>query len=183
MIDKAFDAAMDRLLRHEGGYVDHPHDPGGATNLGITRRVLAEWRNVKPWDRLPRSEVRDLSVAEATAIYRARYWEAVRADELPPGLAYALFDFAVNSGPRRAITMMQKVVGTTPDGIIGGMTLRAVARHDAGWIIRELSSRRLAFMQRLRHWVTFGRGWTRRVREVEDVALRLQRDAYYGRRT
>ena len=168
-----FLAAMRRVFAHEGGYVDHPDDPGGATNLGITRRTLADWRGVTPFTALPKSEVRRLTRTEATEIYRARYWQTVQGDALPPGVAYALFDFAVNSGTRRAVRTLQEIVGTTPDGIMGGMTLSAVLRRDSAELVRQLSARRLSFMQRLRHWRHFGRGWTRRVNEVEREALRL----------
>ena len=170
----AFTSAMERVFAHEGGYVDHRHDPGGATNMGITRKTLARWRGVTPWTALPKSTVRDLTRAEATRIYRARYWQTVRGDDLPPGVAYALFDFAVNSGHRRAVRTLQEIVGTTPDGIMGGMTLGAVRRYGCEReLVRRLSIRRLAFMQRLRHWSHFKRGWTRRVQEVEREALRL----------
>ena len=165
-----FEAALTRVLAHEGGYVDHPRDPGGATNMGITRRTLAKWRGVALRD-LPKSEVRDLSRAEAAAIYKNAYWDPIRGDELPPGLAYALFDFAVNSGPARAVRFLQRIVGTVQDGLLGGITLRAIARMPVPYIIRTLCDNRLAWMRRLPTWDAFGRGWSRRVNGVREAAL------------
>lgn len=168
----AFDRAIARVFAHEGGYVDHPHDPGGATNRGITLKTLAKWRGVD-WRYLPKSEVYNLTADEAKAIYKARYWDSVRGDDLPAGLAYAMFDYGVNSGPRRAIIALQSILGVTADGIIGGMTLRAIRGRNEAELIRFLQSQRLSFMQRLRHWRHFARGWTKRVDDVRREALAL----------
>lgn len=172
---KTYRAALRLVLAHEGGYVDHPLDPGGATNLGITRRTLAAWRRVKPWRKLPKSEVREPTRREAGRIYRARYWDAVCADKLPGGVDYAVFDYAVNSGVARAAKALQRVAGARADGIVGPMTLAAVARHHPKTIIRRLISRRMSFLQRLRTWKTFGRGWTARVNGVLAAALEMER--------
>lgn len=172
---KSYRAALAHVLRHEGGYVDHPLDPGGATNLGITRRTLAAWRNVKPWWKLPKSDVRDMTRREAGRIYRARYWDGVCADNLPAGVDYAVFDYAVNSGVSRAAKALQRVAGARVDGIVGPMTLAAVARHHPKTLIRRLIARRMNFLQRLRSWRTFGRGWTNRVNGVLAQALEMER--------
>lgn len=166
----AFQRAMVRVFQHEGGYVDHPRDPGGATNMGITRRTLAQWRGVPIRD-LPKSEVRDMTKEEAVEIYRARYWDSVRGDELPPGVAFALFDFAVNSGPVRAVKHLQKVVGVPTDGIIGGMTIRAARRMEVADLVNQLQDSRLRFMQGLSIWPTFARGWAKRVESVRREAI------------
>lgn len=167
--------ALGLVLAHEGGYVDHPLDPGGATNMGITRRTLAAWRGVRPWRKLARSEVRALTRREAGRIYRARYWDAVSGDQLPDGVDYAVFDYAVNSGARRAAKELQRVVGARVDGVIGPMTLKAVSRHHPRTIIRRLVSRRMKFLQRLRTWGAFGRGWTNRVNGMVSHALEMER--------
>ncbi len=172
---KNFRAGLALVLAHEGGYVDHPLDPGGATNLGITRRTLAAWRGVRPWRRLPKSEVRALKRSEVARIYRARYWDGVLGDKLPSGVDYAVFDFAVNSGVARAAKALQRVAGARADGIVGPMTLAAVARHHPKTIIRRLIVRRRSFLQRLRTWKTFGRGWTARVNGVLADALEMER--------
>lgn len=173
---KNFRAALAHVLVHEGGYVDHPLDPGGATNFGITRRTLAAWRGVRPWRKLPKSEVQALKRREVAQIYRARYWDGVLGDKLPSGVDYAVFDFAVNSGVARAANALQRVVGARPDGIIGPMSLAAVSRHHPKTIIRRLSAHRRGFLQRLRTWKTFGRGWTARVNGVLEDALEMEKE-------
>lgn len=177
MTESRFDICLDAVLAHEGGYVDHPSDPGGATNLGITHKTLARWRKISPWWQLPKSAVRDLQRPEAARIYRASYWDRCRADSLPPGLDLALFDFAVNSGPDRAIRSLQAELGVAADGQIGPLTLDAVetygARKGLGALIGALCDRRLAFLNRLSTFAVFGRGWTARVASVRQAALAM----------
>lgn len=171
-----FRQSLAHVLVHEGGYVDHPLDPGGATNLGITRRTLAQWRGVSPWWKLPKQEVRALTRKEAGQIYRTKYWEAVCGDELPSGLDYAMFDYAVNSGVARAVKDLQRAAGAQADGILGGMTLMAVSRHHPRTLIRRLIERRTSFLRRLRTWATFGRGWSNRINGVLSHALAMEQD-------
>jgi lysozyme family protein len=170
-----FDACLAVVLRLEGGFTDDPRDPGGATNLGITRRTLARWRGVTPWQALPVAAVRALGRDEAARIYRALYWDRCNADALPAGLDLALFDFAVNSGPERAIALLQKEVGAVPDGLIGPKTLAAlkarIALTGVAGIIVALCNGRLSFLQRLAISATFGSGWSRRVAEIRQLAL------------
>ena len=157
------------VLRHEGGYVEHPRDPGGATNLGITLQTLSRVRGYA----VSTEELRNLTLEEATEIYRRLYWSVIRADELPPGLDLALFDLAVNSGPSRAIMLLQKVLGLEADGLIGPITLEAARKIDLVEAIRRLTRERLGFLSRLAIWPIFGRGWRRRVLDVEREAIRL----------
>jgi len=173
MARSRFDACLDEILKHEGGYVDHPSDPGGATNLGITHKTLARWRRVSPWWKLPKSAVRALERAEAAKIYRASYWDRVQGGHLPKGLDLALFDYAVNSGPDRAIRTLQAELGVAADGQIGPLTLAAISGHAKGQgaLINALCDRRLAFLNRLPTFATFGRGWTSRVASVRKAAL------------
>lgn len=148
------------ILASEGGYVDHPRDPGGATSLGITRKTLSAWRG----EPVSKQAVRDLTQREALHIYKEQYWDTVRADLLPDGLDYAVFDYAVNSGPARAARDLQRVLGVAVDGIIGPVTLRAIkAARDAHGLIKLLCDRRWKFMQSLSTFSTFGVGWRRRV--------------------
>lgn len=165
----SFDSAVALVLQHEGGFVHHPRDPGGATNFGITRETLSRVRG------RPASvdDVRRLTKEEAASIYRRLYWDAVRADELPPGLDLALFDLAVNSGPKRAVTMLQTVLAIEADGLIGPETLKAANRADPAATVRRLTRSRLGFLSRLATWPVFGRGWRRRVLAVEHEAIRL----------
>jgi len=172
---KNFRTALRLVLIHEGGYVDHPLDPGGATNMGITRRTLAASRAISPWRKLLKSEVRNLTRREAGRIYRARYWDVVAGDSLPSGVDYAVFDYAVNSGPARAAKALQHVVGVASDGIIGPETLRAITAQEAAETISKLVRYRMKFLQRLRTWKTFGRGWNSRLNGVLKQALEMER--------
>jgi lysozyme family protein len=175
MARSRFDICLDEVLRQEGGYADHPADPGGATNMGITHKTLARWRMVSPWWRLPKSAVMDLQRPEAAKIYRASYWDRSHAGQLPAGLDLALFDYAVNSGPDRAIRTLQAELDVAADGQVGPLTLGAVEtyanRKGLGALIGALCDRRLAFLNRLPTFATFGKGWTARVAAVRAAAL------------
>jgi lysozyme family protein len=177
MVAKNLSFALGEILKHEGGYVDHPRDPGGATNMGVTRRTLASWRGVKPYGKLAKSEVRALEMREVRAIYKARYWDRVAGNKLPSGLDLALFDFAVNSGVSRAAKSLQALLKVRRDGIIGVITLRAlkrkVGRVGVAVIIKNICEGRLAFLRRLRIFSTFGRGWQKRVASVLRVSLAM----------
>lgn len=173
MADNRFAACLDHVLAHEGGYVDHPADPGGATNMGITRKSLARWRNISPWTELPKSEVERLTRAEAARIYRALYWNTCRADRFPPGLDLALFDFAVNSGPDRAVRTLQAGLGVAADGVVGPVTIAAAENANTDEAINDLCDRRLRFLQGLSTFPSFGRGWTRRVADIRKTALAM----------
>lgn len=164
-----FEAAMPHLFRHEGGYADHPSDPGGATKYGITRATLAAWRGRS----VSKSDVRRLARREAAAIYRARYWNAVRADDLPAGVDYCVFDAAVNSGPARAAKWLQAAARVTQDGVIGPATLSAISRADPGRLIDDACDVRLAFLRGLSTFAVFGRGWERRVGDVRATAASM----------
>ncbi|WP_417580465.1 glycoside hydrolase family 108 protein [Pelagibacterium sp.] len=160
-----------KILEHEGGYADHPSDPGGATSMGITRKTLARWRGIAPWWALEKSEVVALGRTEAAAIYKALYWERCKAGSLPAGLDLAVFDYAVNSGPDRAVRVLQALVGTAPDGFVGPLTLAAVSERDPRVLIDALCDQRIGFLQRLSSWASFGRGWTRRVSDIRAASL------------
>ena len=165
-----FQAGLDAVLKHEGGYVNHPKDPGGATNRGVTQAVYDSYRRRHGLS--PRS-VKGITELEIAEIYRRQYWDAVQGTFLPSGLDYAMFDFAVNSGPRRAIIFLQEIVAALPDGQLGPKTLAAVADRKANELIIELCDKRLAWLKGLNHWPTFGKGWERRVKEVKAAALKM----------
>jgi lysozyme family protein len=164
-----FDHCLEMLLKHEGGFVNHPKDPGGATNLGVTLATYEQWvgRDVTV------DEMKTLTVADVAPIYKERYWDAVRGDDLPSGVDWAVFDWAVNSGPRRAAKALQKAVAAAQDGAIGPMTLRAVANHDASDLIHSIHDQRQKFYESLGTFDTFGKGWTRRNKETLEAALEL----------
>lgn len=171
MAEERFAQCLNAVLHHEGGYSDHPSDPGGATNMGITRKTLARWRKVSPWTDLPKSAVRALTREEAAQIYRANYWNPCRAGDLPAGVDLALFDFAVNSGPDRAVRVLQAALGVAADGELGPKTLAAVEAADRKALIDAVCDRRLAFLRGLATFPVFGRGWVSRVKAVRAAAL------------
>lgn len=171
MVASHFDKALARVLAHEGGFVHHAKDPGGATNQGITQRIYDAYRR----GRKTRSRtVRLLLPAERDAIYRRQYWDAVNGDILPKGADYVVFDGAVNSGPKQAIKWLQRALGAAYrgkiDGVIGLATLAALDDVD-DWaaLIDRICDRRMIFLRSLKHWRTFGKGWTRRVDNVRAV--------------
>jgi lysozyme family protein len=173
--NRRFNECVAIVLRHEGGFVDHPRDPGGATNRGITLRTLRDWRGD---DSLTAEAVRDMTEEEAKEIYLARYWNPVRGDDLPPGIDLAVLDWAVHGGVGRAVRDLQTVLDVTVDGAIGRQTLDAARRADPAEVIRALCDRRLTRLRSRPHWDVFGRGWERRVREIEEAALaRAERPA------
>lgn len=163
-----FEQALEKLLHHEGGYVNHPSDPGGQTNMGVTRRVYEEWVGRESSEK----EMRNLTAADVAPIYKAKYWDRVKADNLPNGLNYAVFDASVNSGTGRAAKWLQECVGAVPDGGIGPKTLAMVAQHDPEELIIKYCDMRQAFLESLPTFETFGKGWTRRVNEVREAALK-----------
>ena len=170
-----FDLCLAEVLRQEGGYADNPRDPGGATNLGITRKTLARWRKMSPWWSLPKDAVKTLDRPEAVKIYRSLYWEASKAGALPPGLDLAVFDFAVNSGPATAVKALQRELGVKADGLLGPLTLSAtkarIAQVGVAALIDALAGRRLGFLGGLAGFAVFGRGWTKRVAAIRAAAL------------
>lgn len=173
-MDRNFAKALSLVLKHEGGWSDHPSDPGGATMRGVT---LATFRRyVKP--NATKDDLRKITDQQIATVYRRQYWDAVAGAELPDGIDYAVFDFAVNSGPARAAQYLQKVVGVAQDGKIGPATLKATKAVLPANVIHRLCDERLAFLKRItskgkRLWDTFGKGWSNRVRDVRTEALAM----------
>jgi lysozyme family protein len=170
----SYDEALRRLLIHEGGYADHPADPGGPTKFGIT---LADYRRHVKQD-ANAADIRAMNVAQAKAIYRANYWNALRCDELPAGIDYAVFDYGVNSGIGRSGKVLRRLLGfADATHIVTDAVIEAARKRDAAALVNAICNERLAFLQRLRTWPVFGRGWTRRVAEVRSVALTMAQRA------
>ena len=177
------------VLASEGGYVNHPRDPGKATNMGITIATLSAWRGTKVTDK----DIRNLTQEEALAIYKAQYWDTVRADLLPLGLDYLTFDYAVNSGPARAIKDLQRTVDADVDGVIGQKTLSKIKEYittnGMQALLNAYATRRWNFVQGLSTFSTFGEGWRRRIwgehmgmqvsdSGAADRALKLSQERY-----
>lgn len=164
-----YDASMTEVLKWEGGFVDHPKDPGGATNMGITIRTLASWRRKT----VTKADVKALSRREALDIYRANYSDPIRYDELPAGLDHVTLDGAVNSGVSRGVRWLQQAVGAKADGRMGTDTLRAAQAAQALPAIAKACKIRMGFLHGLSTFATFGKGWSRRVAGVEAFATKL----------
>jgi len=152
-----FDQAFDKLLGHEGAFVDHPSDPGGATRWGITERVAIANGYTGSMRQFPQEKAKE--------IYRAKYWDAVHADKLPPDLRFSLFDAAVNSGVKQAVVWLQRAMDVGDDGVFGPLTLLAAQRCNGYRMAVKLNAERLDFMTSLPTWGHFGKGWSRRVVE------------------
>lgn len=167
-----FQRALALVLKHEGGFSNHKADPGGATNKGITLETFR--RYVKPGGTV--ADLKAITDAQVAQVYKAHYWNAVKGDELPSGVDYAVFDFAVNSGPNRAIKYLQRILLVPQDGIIGPQTLPALARAKPEHVIEVLCAERLKFLKGLSTWPTFGKGWGRRVADVKTHALAMVMD-------
>jgi lysozyme family protein len=167
MVGVTYEDAIARVLSHEGGYSNHPSDPGGPTNYGIT---ISDYRRyVKAG--ATAADVRAMRLDEAKAIYRERYWNVMRCDDLPAGIDYAIFDYGVNSGVTRAIKVLQRRLGLADDGRMSDTVIAAARGEEASGLISGLCDERLAFLKRLKTWPVFGAGWGRRVAEVRAAAL------------
>tara|TARA_R100001594_G_scaffold714_1_gene2798 strand:- start:26 stop:526 length:501 start_codon:yes stop_codon:yes gene_type:complete len=160
-----FDKCLEMLLHHEGGYVWHEEDPGGETNLGVTKKVYQDWGGTK--------DMIDLTVEDVAPIYKKNYWDRCKCDELSSGLDWAVFDWAVNSGTRRVSKALQKACGAERDGVIGNKTLSLANGQNVKYMIEEISVIRQSFYESLRTFKTFGRGWTRRNKETTEQALSM----------
>ncbi|QOR55199.1 MAG: hypothetical protein SHS37scaffold296_16 [Burkholderiales phage 68_11] len=146
-----FDQAFERVLGHEGGYVNDPRDPGGETKFGISRLAY------------PGEDIAGMTIERAREIYRRDYWGPAGCDAVPDGAKLPLFDAAVNSGVKTAIKLLQRAAGVSPDGILGPLTLQALQSMPAPRLVARLAGQRLALLVSLPTWSTYSRGWTLRV--------------------
>jgi lysozyme family protein len=175
-----FEIALSLLGPLEGGWSDRDpkDDPGGATMKGVTLRTYRAYRKMKGQPVPTKQDLRAITNAEVREVYRTMYWDVVRADQLPPGLDLAVFDFAVNSGPGTAAEHLQRLVGTTPDGIVGAQTLAAARETaEAGAqplreLIHDYMDARWAYMKTLKNFKA-NPGWKPRIKAVRQAALEL----------
>jgi len=167
-----FPQALQIVLHHEGLWSDHRDDPGGATMKGVTLAVYREYlgRDVS------KEELRNIPQEHLLNLYKTRYWDKARCDDLAAGVDLVVFDMAVNGGPGRAAKLLQIAVGATPDGAIGPKTLTLANAEDPAELVKKFSDERRAFYKALPIYATFGKGWLRRVEEVESEALKLVGD-------
>ena len=174
---ETWDFAYTSLMEDEGGFTDDLRDPGnklpdgrpGCTNLGVTQAAWEAYIGRQ----VTHDEMRALTPETVKPFYKVLYWDKVRADDLPAGVDYAVFDMCVNSGFGRAAMLLQECVNAKPDGAVGPKTLDAVRSHHGELLLKDYSKRRLAFMQSLPQWKFYGVGWETRVKEVEKESLAL----------
>ena len=157
------------VLKNEGGYVDNPADPGGATNLGCTKATWEAWVGHP----VTKDDIKALTPNDVMPLYKAKYWDTIKGDDLPEGVDYAVFDYAINSGPSRAAKALQSVLSVNVDGQIGDATLRALEASNPREVATAVCEARLSFLQSLPTYANFGKGWSRRVSEVENTAFNM----------
>lgn len=168
-----FEACLTEILHHEGGFVNHPRDPGGMTNLGVTKAVYEAWIGHPVSEQI----MRKLTPQLVTPLYKKKYWDVVRGDELPIGLDLCVFDFAVNAGPSRAARYLQRMIGAASDGVLGPQTMSVLNQYMASkkelYAVLYYQDMRRDYYKSLPAYGTFGRGWDRRVNEVENTATKM----------
>ena len=160
-----FDKCLEMLLHHEGGYVNHPDDPGGETNLGVTKKVYVASGGKK--------SMKKLTVKDVAPIYKKSYWSRLNCDDLPSGLDFCAFDWGVNSGTGRVAKALQKICGASVDGAIGPKTLALINRQNPKYMIEAFGKIRQEFYESLGTFKTFGKGWTRRNKETTEASISM----------
>jgi lysozyme family protein len=165
-MNENWDNSFAAVLKHEGGFVNHPKDPGGMTNLGVTRSAWEAYLNRD----VTEAEMRALTPEMVKPFYKAMYWDKIKGDQLPSGVDYAAYDLAVNSGTGRAAKYLQEIAGVFADGVIGPKSIEAIKVCDPEQTVDALCDMRLDFLKRLSTFDTFGKGWSRRVAEVKEKA-------------
>jgi lysozyme family protein len=163
--------AFEQMLASEGGFTDDERDNGnklpdgrkGSTMLGVTQ---FNWEQ-HIGHQVTHDQMRKLTPADVEPLYKKKYWDAVRADELPSGIDYILFDMGVNAGPGRSIKIMQSALGVTPDGGLGPITMKAVLAADPVELINRFSEEKEAFYRSLKDFQVYGKGWLNRVEQVK----------------
>jgi lysozyme family protein len=173
-MQSTFEACLSLLLVHEGGYTNHPSDPGGPTNFGITIEDYRRYVKVNA----TAADVRRMKLDEAKIVYREKYWDAQRCDELPAGVNYAVFDYGVNSGTKRSGRVLRRMLGLLDDSsTVTDAVIAAARAADPKILITAICDERLRFLEALKTWPVFGAGWGRRVAEVKSTALKMAVDA------
>lgn len=164
-----FDKALQLTLDWEAGWSNDPRDSGGATMRGVTIATYSHYLKREA----TQQELRNITNEEVRDIYKTLYWNKVRADDLPSGIDYALFDASVNMGVTQAVILMQLSVGATPDGVIGEKTIAAINSKDPNETLNRFTSIKESFYKSLKNFSVYGKGWLRRVKGVKEKATEL----------
>ena len=167
-----FKNCLDLVLKSEGGYVNHPSDPGGMTNLGITKRSLEEWLGHDVDEKF----MRKLTPEMAAPLYEQKYWRPCYGEVLPRGLDFVVFSMGVNAGPGRSVKLLQQSIGCVPDGIIGPRTRGLISDSNTATLIAKFSETRREYYRALKTFPTFGKGWLARVDREEQEALSMAKN-------
>jgi len=168
-VNRNWDKCFDLVIVNEGGYVDNKLDPGGATNWGCTQAVWEGYIGHK----VSVDDMKALTKEDVKPLYKKRYWDAIHGDAIPSGLDYCLFDCAINSGVNRSAKIIQEIVGVFADGAIGNNTVSAITQLNPVTAINEFCDKRQAFLESLKTFPVFGKGWSKRVSEVRIRALEM----------
>jgi len=168
-VNRNWNKSFDLVIVNEGGYVDNKLDPGGATNWGCTQAVWEGYIGHK----VSIDDMKALTKEDVKPLYKKRYWDAIHGDAIPSGLDYCLFDCAINSGVNRSAKIIQEIVGVFADGAIGNNTVSAITQLNPITAINEFCDKRQAFLESLKTFPVFGKGWSKRVSEVRTRALEM----------
>lgn len=180
MAAKTYPNAIELVLAHEGGFVNHPSDPGGVTNRGITMTVAQQYAAEIGWikgRKLTINDMRSLPLWFAEKVYKAKYWDALNCDQLEPGVDYAVFDYGVNSGVGRSGRVLRRVLGLSDtNSAVTADVITAANKRNASWLAAAVCDERLSYLKGLKTWLTFGKGWSRRVSEVRSFSIKIAED-------
>lgn len=168
-----FKRCLELVLKSEGGYIDHPKDPGGRTNLGVTQAVWEEWVGHPVTEK----DMRELTPEKVAPMYEMKYWRTSYCERLPQGLNLLVFSMAVNAGSGRAVKLLQRCLGLVEDGVIGPRTMAKIQECSAVDLVEKYSKTRLEFYQSLKTYPIFGAGWKARTDREQKEALELIRNA------
>ena len=164
-----FKECLALVLKSEGGFVNHPSDPGGMTNLGVTKRVWQEYTGHEADEK----EMRSLTPEKVAPLYEQKYWRPCYGEVLPRGLDFVVFSMGVNAGPGRSVKLLQQSLGCVPDGIIGPRTRELISTSNTATLIAKFSETRREYYRALKTFPTFGKGWLARVDREESEALQM----------
>lgn len=167
-----FKECLDLVLKSEGGFVNHPSDPGGMTNLGVTKRVWQEYTGHEADEK----EMRSLTPEKVAPLYEQKYWRPCYGEVLPRGLDFVVFSMGVNAGPGRSVKLLQQSLGCVPDGIIGPRTRELISSSNTATLIAKFSETRREYYRALKTFSTFGKGWLNRVDHEEAQALNMAKN-------